>query len=255
MTFLFLGISSASADGCCVYDVKNGNKGADNCKNDIVESNCPGGTDEDGLFLKEKKCPTSIKNRYCSKVDDTKEKTPTGGTVEFANPLKFTTVSEVLNALLGNLQGIIVMIAVIFIVVGGIMYMLSSSNEEMINRAKSTIGGAVIGLSLALAAPTFLKEIKTILGGQAGKNADDIVAKALTIKEVAERILTLLLSVIGIIGIIGLVIGGVFYLTAYGDEDRINKAKTIITSSLIGIAIAFAASIIVRQVANLLGVA
>ena len=133
--------------------------------------------------------------------------------------------------------------------------MLSSSNEEMINRAKSTIGGAVIGLSLALAAPTFLKEIKTILGGQAGKNADDIVAKALTIKEVAERILTLLLSVIGIIGIIGLVIGGVFYLTAYGDEDRINKAKTIITSSLIGIAIAFAASIIVRQVANLLGVA
>lgn len=174
----------------------------------------------------------------------------TGGevTTEFLNPLKFTTVEEVTTALLDNLRGILATIAVVFIVIGGIMYMLSTGDEKMMERAKATWTAAVIGLAIALAAPSFLKEIMIILQADTSP-----VANALTIKDIAIRILNLLLSLVGIFGILGLVIGAGFYLTAYGDDDRIDKGKEIITASVIGIIVAFGALVIVRQVASILG--
>lgn len=150
-------------------------------------------------------------------------------------------------------MGIIAIIAVIFMVIGGIMYMTSGGNETMVTRAKKTWTGAVIGLAIALAAPTFLKEIQNILGGGGtGGSADAWVSGALTIKEIAVKVLNLLLSIVGIIAMISLVIGGGMYLTAYGDEKRIDTAKKIITYAIIGIVVALAALVIVRQVNNLL---
>ena len=172
----------------------------------------------------------------------------------FVNPIGFTSVSGVVGALLNNLKGLIAWIAVLFIVIGGTMYILSTGNEKMITRAKATITSAVIGLAIALAAPTFLKEIKNILGGGTGANADEMVNNALTIKDIVMRTLNLLLSVVGIVAIISLVIGGAFYLTAYGDEDRAKKGKTIITNSLIGIVVVMAALVIVSQIGSLLKV-
>lgn len=178
----------------------------------------------------------------------------TRATVAFVNPIAFDSVSEVVGALLNNLKGILAAIAIVMIVVGGIMYILSAGDENMIKKAKGTITAAIAGLAIALAAPTFLKEIKKILGGAGGANPDDMVDQALTLQEIVMRTLDLLLSIVGIIAIIGLIVGGAFYLTAYGDEDRIKKGKTIITSSLIGIVVALAALVLVKQIANLLGV-
>jgi hypothetical protein len=61
------------------------------------------------------------------------------------------------------------------------------------------------------------------------------------------------LSIIGILGIISLIIGGGMYMSAYGDEKRIDTAKRIITYAIIGIVVALAALVIVRQVMNILG--
>ncbi|KKR20456.1 MAG: hypothetical protein UT50_C0017G0016 [Candidatus Moranbacteria bacterium GW2011_GWA2_39_41] len=173
----------------------------------------------------------------------------------FANPLgNVNTVKGVLSNVLNNLKGIIASIAIVFIVVGGFMYILSAGDEKMITKAKATIGSALIGLAIALAAPTFLKEIATILSTGDGASADAAVAAAPTIKEIATRVLNLLLSIVGIIAMIGLVIGGSFYLTAYGDEKKVETGKGIITNSIIGIAVAMIALVLVRQVASLLGV-
>lgn len=175
--------------------------------------------------------------------------------VEFVNPLgDVNTVAGVLNNILSNLKGIIASISIVFIVVGGFMYILSAGEEKMITKAKATIASALIGLAIALAAPTFLKEIIIILGTGSGATVNDAVEQALTIKQIATRTLNLLLSVVGIVAMISLVIGGSFYFTAYGDDKRIETGKTIITNSLIGIAVAMAALILVRQVSSLLGV-
>lgn len=180
--------------------------------------------------------------------------TPAGGPqiITFANPIKASSMAELLGNVLNALLGVVAFISLIFIIIGAVMYMLSSGNEQMIERAKKTIAGAVVGLAIAAAAPTFLKEIKNILGGATGANPDDIVNNAYTIKDIAVNVLNFLLAVTGIIAIIGLIIGAIFYLTSYGDEDRMEKGKKIFWASIIGIVIAFAALVIVRQVASLI---
>ncbi len=196
-----------------------------------------------------------VKNSSSENKPNPTEKTTTTASTTFSNPLKFTSLSEVLVAILVNLQSFLAIIAIIIIIVGGIMYMFSAGNESMITKAKTTIGGALIGLSIILAAPSFLKQIKITLGGGAtGVNADEIVNKAYTIKDIAVSVLNLLLSTIGILGIIALIVGGVMYVTAYGSEDRIGLAKKIIGSALVGILVAFGSLILVKQIAALLGV-
>lgn len=172
----------------------------------------------------------------------------------FVNPLgSITTVSALVINLLNNLKAVIVVITVLVIAIGGLMYILSAGDEKKITTAKSIVTAAVIGLAIVLAAPTFLVEIERILGGGNGVD-NSVLSGALSLTDIVTRTLNLLLSIVGILAIIGLVIGGSFYLTAYGDEKRIETGKKIITSSLIGIAIVMGALVIVKQVAALFGV-
>lgn len=174
-----------------------------------------------------------------------------GGDITFPNPIKASTMSEFLGNVLSALLGVVAFISLIFIIIGAVMYMLSAGNEQAIERAKKTITGAVVGLAIAAAAPTFLKTVRDILGGANGANADDIVNKAYTLKDIAVNVLNFLLSVTGIVAIIGLIAGAIFYLTSYGDEERMEKGKKILVASIIGIVVAFASLVIVRQVASL----
>jgi len=178
-----------------------------------------------------------------------------GGTtsIKFDNPIGAKDLIEVLNKLLTSLKGVVITVAIIFIVIGGLMYMMSGGNEKTITRAKACVAGAVIGLAIVLAAPIFLREVLTIFGGaNSGVNTRGLEG-SLSLKDVVTRILNLLLSVLGIIAIISLVIGGGMYLTSYGDEKRIETAKKIVTYAIMGIVIALASIIIVREVGNLLG--
>ena len=168
----------------------------------------------------------------------------------FTNPLGFTTVSQLLSSVLSNMMGIIAIISIIFIVLGGLMYMMSAGNETMITRAKKTWTGAVIGLSIAIAAPTFLKTIQAILGGSGttATSAESWVSSALSLHDIAVNVLNLLLSIFGIVAMISMLVGGIMYLTSGGDERKIDKGKDIFKYSLIGIIVALSALVIIHQV-------
>jgi hypothetical protein len=174
--------------------------------------------------------------------------------IEFPNPILCKTMSCFFGNVLNALLGVVAFIALIFIIIGAVMYMLSAGDEQAMERAKKTITAAVAGFAIAAAAPTFLKTVKSVLGGASGVNADDIVDKAYTLKDIAINVLNLLLSITGIIAIIGLIVGAIFYMTSYGDEDRMEKGKKILVASIIGIVIAFASLVIVKQVAGLIAV-
>lgn len=127
--------------------------------------------------------------------------------------------------------------------------MASFGNDAAMKRAKAVIASALIGMAIVLAARTFLQEIWNILG-VGGTVPSPGGSSFLTI---ATRTLTLLLSLVGVIGIIGIVIGGMTYLTAYGDDDRIKLGKKMLTASIIGLVICLSAVIIIRQIMNLIG--
>lgn len=202
--------------------------------------------------------PTNTTNKTNNATTSNDNNTPvapastSAGTIEFANPIKASSMSELLGNVLSSLLSVVAYISIIIIIVGAVMYMLSSGDEKAIERAKKTITGAVVGLAIAAAAPTFLRQIRDILGGAGGANADDMINRAYTVKDIAMNILNFLLSVTGVIAIIGLVVGAVFYLTSYGDEERMEKGKKIVTASIIGIIIALSAIVIVRQAVTLI---
>src|SRR4030042_2498317 len=52
----------------------------------------------------------------------------------FGNPIGESTIEGVLGRIMGYLKGIAGTIAVIFIIIGGIMYMISAGNKDMAER-------------------------------------------------------------------------------------------------------------------------
>lgn len=61
------------------------------------------------------------------------------------------------------------------------------------------------------------------------------------ISGIVGTIITALLSLIGVIFLILMVYAGFTWMTAHGDEEKVTKAKNIITASIIGLIIVLAA--------------
>lgn len=168
--------------------------------------------------------------------------------ISLPNPLKYNTVQEVLTALLHALQAVIVTLALVFLVIGAVLYITSAGNQGRLTLAKGAITAALIGLAIGILAPTFLKEIANALGW----GSTDIpteVQNAPTAATILLNILNFLLGIVGVLAIIFLVIGGSMYLGAAGNPSQIDKAKGVVKYSLIGIVVALASLVFVRQIA------
>ncbi len=168
--------------------------------------------------------------------------------ISFGNPGTTGTATGLFEAILGGILNIIAVLGVLFIVIGGISYLIgaSSSNENLIGTGKKIILGAILGLILGLSGPTLIQEIKTIFldGDPLPTNLDE--APSLT--DIATNTLSFLLSIIGIVAIISLVVNGILYLTTGGDSSRAEKIKTNIKFSILGFLIAGSALILVKQI-------
>jgi|GEM_PF-875329 len=186
-------------------------------------------------------------------ADSTTTSTTTGGTT-FTNPLEFTNVEGFLGGILSAIQKIIVVLALVFIMIGAMMILTSAGNSGMVEKGKGAITMALVGLALGVAAPSLLKELASIIGWIPRCNPGDVscvnMGNALTLSEIAVRVLNFLLGTMGIVALVMLVIGAILYLTSAGDEDRIDKGKEIFKYSLIGLVLAMSSMVLVTQIAQ-----
>lgn len=88
-----------------------------------------------------------------------------------------------------------------------------------------------------------------------GEDSDFISGKDVQIEESTATLANYIIAifkystgVIGIIAAIALMVGGVVWLTAAGNHEKVSSAKTIIGSSLVGMCIAFGAFLILSLV-------
>lgn len=199
-------------------------------------------------------CTDASKTSYCPPKSSTT--TSSSGTasqavnISLANPLKYSTVQEVLMALLYALQGVIVVLSLVFIVIGAVFYITSAGNTGRVSLAKGAIFASLIGLAIGILAPTFLKEIATVLGWSSTSSLPTEVSSAKSASDILLSVLNFLLGIVGTLSIIMLVIGGGMFLTAAGSQDRITTGKKIVSYSLLGIIVALASLVIVRQIAS-----
>jgi len=169
--------------------------------------------------------------------------------IDFPNPITSNSIDEVFTTLMGALSALVAIVAVVFIVIGGVLYMISAGDPDMIKRAKACWVSSVIGLAIVIAAPTFLKQVQVILGGNLTGGG---IENALTVEQIAMNVLNFLLSIAGILAIISLVISGGMYMSAYGDETRIKSAKEIGKWAIWGIVVTLVSLIAVQQVSKLI---
>jgi hypothetical protein len=163
--------------------------------------------------------------------------------------LRFNTVEELLASVMGTFQGMIIVLCLVFFIWAAIVYTTSAGNDERVKSAKGGMTAALTGLALGIAAPSILKTISMILDWNGEQAA---LADAPTFSEISLRVLEFLLGVVGTLGLIMLVIGGVMYFGAAANEENVKSAKSTIKYAIMGIALALASMIIVRQIASLL---
>ncbi len=250
------GQNSASATGSVGSTSANATGGTVNSANDKkyfttkdeCQKNCTGGSCS-GPILSQYRCDISSASTTSGAAQTASGGLNSAGSVTILNPLQYDSVEGFLGAVLSGARQIIVVLALVFIVIGAIMYVISAGQSGMMETAKKTITMAMVGLAIGIAAPSFLKEISKILGWN---STDSSMSGALTLSQIAMNVLNFLLGIFGTLAIIMLLIGGIMYMTSAGDDNRIEAGKKIFKYSVIGIVLALASLVIVQQIAKLL---
>lgn len=88
-------------------------------------------------------------------------------------------------------------------------------------------------------------------GGGAGWSLGNLGGFGLpegSVMGIIKNLLMWLLGIFGLLGIIGFVISGILYLTAAGDEGQIDKAKTAMKYSIIGVVVGLIGIVVIQAI-------
>jgi hypothetical protein len=72
-----------------------------------------------------------------------------------------------------------------------------------------------------------------------------------TLLVILQNITDKIFTVVGIICLLVLLIGGIVWMTAGGDTEKVKKAKEIIIAAVLGLVVILGAKIIMSEVSNL----
>jgi hypothetical protein len=88
-------------------------------------------------------------------------------------------------------------------------------------------------------------------GGSSGWNIGDLMGYGLpsgSISGIIKNILSWILMIFGFLGLIGFVISGIMYIASAGDDTKMEKAKSAMTYSVIGIVVGLVGLVIIQAI-------
>ncbi len=137
--------------------------------------------------------------------------------------------------------------ALMFIRAGAVMVSSSSSDED-ITREKKNLAMSAGGLIMVFASDLFVRKI---LYSTAYNSATSETIVSINQSEFVKQmvsIINIMVSFVGPIMLLGILIGGLLYATAGGEQGRIDLAKKIMMNSVIGIVVIYGAFALVSTV-------
>jgi len=167
--------------------------------------------------------------------------------IEFGNPVSASDLSTLLTNIMSYLKKIAGSIALIFIILGGILYMVSAGDKERMEKAKNTIVYAIAGFAIVVASSTFTTEIQNVLGSSVTSTSGT------SLSQIALNVVKLLLSIVGSLAIISIVVGAVWMFSSVGDKERFELGKKTVIYSVVGVTVVLTAIIILNQIKALAG--
>lgn len=138
-------------------------------------------------------------------------------------------------------------LAIGFVIYGGYRYMFSAGDPGKVATGKKTLLQAFIGLAIATSAGTIMGAIRIALMGEsrAGNFGHCVTTGGcISASNMVNELITWVIGVAGIISVIFVVYGGITYITSRGDPGKVQKAKSAILYSVIGLIICALALII-----------
>jgi hypothetical protein len=91
------------------------------------------------------------------------------GSVAHAETVQYVALAQTVDQVLTNIRswimGILAGVALVFLTVGGLRYLMASGDPGEIEKAKGAVKAAGIGFGLAALAPIVVEILKTIVGG------------------------------------------------------------------------------------------
>lgn len=165
-------------------------------------------------------------------------------TITVENPLDYDNVNDLSTQIRSYLLVLVGGIAIVFIAVSGILYIVGGAtmNEGLVNMSKKALIGSIAGLVIILAANMILQEAYFIVLGE------ELDFDNLSASEILVRLINFLLAIVGTLFLISMIIGGIWYFLGGADESKVELGKKTFKFSIIGLTIALAAMIILRQI-------
>lgn len=152
-------------------------------------------------------------------------------------------------AIIDDLIRVAALVAVGYVMWGGMQYILSQGSSDRTKKAQGSIVNALVGLALAIIAASLVSYLGDRLGGASkgglpNPNANTAIPNILDY---------FVFPISASLALLMVVIGGFKYITANGDPNSVTSAKNTIIYALIGLLVVMAAFSIVTFVVKGVG--
>lgn len=164
-------------------------------------------------------------------------------TIEVRINILVTTTSLVITYMKYVVGGL----GVLFMVRSAYFLIISGDQEDIVTREKKNLGGIMIALvAIGISSLYINQVIYKVKMDNVAKNTGvhPYVDPGRGLQEIVG-LTNFVVSFAGPLAILALMIGAILYITAAGEEDKMNKAKNILKASIIGLIVIYSAYAIV----------
>lgn len=161
-------------------------------------------------------------------------------------------ISTIAMNILADLTVIAAYLVLGYVIYGGYLYMFSSGDPAKAMAGKKTLTQAFIGLAITMSAYVIFSAIRIAIIGNSDLGAcNPLEGQCVDGGTMVTNLIQWFGGMAGVVAAIFLVIGATGYMTSQGDPSKLQKAKTTILYSIIGLVIVALAEILTAFVSNL----
>jgi len=137
---------------------------------------------------------------------------------------------------------VIIALAVFFIILGAFFYVASAGNEDRISQGKQMIFGSFIAIAIVIFSGVLIRTLHRPAEGTTGYLSD--------VPNVINNASNILVGLIAAFTVLMFIYGGLMYMLAKGDTDKISKANSALRYAVYGLVIGVLAYALVNTVIN-----
>ena len=139
-----------------------------------------------------------------------------------------------------------------YVIYGGYLYTFSGGEAGKVENGRKTLARAFLGLAIVLLASLIMNTIRFALLGSQGRLTNCATTSCVDPTSMVTSVINWFTGIAGAVSLIFIVYGGILYITSSGDTGKLEKAKKMITYSLIGLIIVALSVVITAFVTNII---